>query len=78
MSQTKKVKEVKHDKASFNADHYAGKSESEFIKDQLPGVPDRVGTDEQKKEWLKDAWKKVSGKSEDENKASTSNDNTGK
>lgn len=57
-----KIKEVKVDHASFNADHYAGISEADFIKAEMGGVPDRIGDDEAKKAWLKEAYKKVVGK----------------
>lgn len=65
----KKIKEVRVDHASFNADHYAGVSEADFIKAELPSVPDRVGEEAKKIAWLKEAYKKVTGKPAAEDKA---------
>ncbi len=56
---SKKIKEVQVDNHSFNADHYEGVSLVEFIKAELAGVPDSYGAEEQKKEFLKQAWAKL-------------------
>lgn len=54
-----KIKEVRVDHASFNADHYSDKTEKQFIDEQFDSVPDRIGDDAAKKAWLKEAWTKV-------------------
>lgn len=61
MSKTK-IKEVKHGIASFNADHYAGVSEADFIKAELPGLPDSIGDEPKKITFLKEAYAKFPGK----------------
>lgn len=56
---SKKIKEVRVDHASFNADHYDGKTEKQFIEDQIGAVPDHIGDESAKQAWLKEAWTKV-------------------
>lgn len=50
---------MKIDNMSFNAAHYQGVSETDFIKEQLASVPDKVGAEAQKKEFLKAAYLKI-------------------
>lgn len=59
-----KIKEVKHGIASFNADHYAGVSEADFIKAELAGLPDSIGDEAKKVTFLKEAYGKMNAKSE--------------
>lgn len=54
-----KIKNVQVDNHSFNADYYEGWKEADFIKDQFAAVPDSYGSDEQKKEFLKQAFAKI-------------------
>lgn len=60
---------VKVDNFAFNTKHYAGWSEADFIKDQLASVPDKYGTEEQKKSFLKTAFSKIQPKSEEKPEA---------
>lgn len=53
---------MKIDNTHFNADFYKGKSEDEFVKDQLPSVLDKYGNTAQKTEWLKAAYAKMNEK----------------
>ncbi len=46
-------KSIKVDSVSFNAAHYKGWKEADFIKDQLASVPDRYGNEAAKTEFLK-------------------------
>lgn len=41
------------DTIGFNAKHYKGWKEADFIKDQLASVPDSYGNEYSKKEYLK-------------------------
>lgn len=54
-----KTKQVKIDKSSFNATHFDGWSEADFIKHELPSVPDFYGNEAKKKEFLKEAFAAV-------------------
>lgn len=53
---TKKIIEIKIDKSSFNATHFAGESEDNFILHEFASVPDSYGSDEKKIEFLKEAY----------------------
>ena len=55
------MKVIKVDNVEFNAAHYAGISEADFIKDQLKSVQDSYGSDEQKIAFLKIAHAKIQG-----------------
>ena len=55
------MKVIKIDNVEFNAAHYAGISEADFIKDQLPSVQDSYGSNEQKIAFLKVAHAKIQG-----------------
>lgn len=54
-----KIKEVKIDKTSFNATHFASFTEAEFIKHELASVPDSYGNEAKKKEFLKEAYAQI-------------------
>ena len=54
-----KIKEVKIDNTSFNATHFAGWKEEDFIKHELPSVPDKYGSNEKKVEFLKSAYAQI-------------------
>ena len=47
------AKTIQVDNTGFNATHYKGWKEIDFIKDQLASVPDNYGSKEQKTEYLK-------------------------
>ena len=47
------AKTIQVDNTGFNADHYKGWKESDFIKDQLASVPDSYGSKEAKTDFLK-------------------------
>ena len=65
---SKKIKEIQVDNHSFNADHYEGVSLSEFTKAEMAGVPDSYGSDDQKKEFLKQAWGKMNPDAKEDEK----------
>lgn len=50
------AKTIKIDRSSFNASHFAGWTESEFIRHELASVPDSYGSKSNKKEFLKTAF----------------------
>ena len=50
---------IKIDNVDFNATHFAGMSEAEFIKNQLASVQDSYGTDEQKTAFLRSAYAQI-------------------
>lgn len=52
-------KNIRHENHSFNAEHYAGVSLNDFIKAELPSVTDNHGTEEDKIEFLKEAYAKI-------------------
>lgn len=59
-----KIKQVKVDKSSFNAAHFENFTEAEFIKHELPSVPDSYGSNENKIAFLKQVYEKISPKQE--------------
>ena len=50
---------MKLDNHYFNEKHYAGWSEEDFIKDQLPSIQDTYGSEENKIAFLKEVHKKI-------------------
>lgn len=55
----KEIIEVKIDNSSFNATHFAGWKEADFIKHELKSVPDNYGSDDNKVAFLKSAFEKI-------------------
>lgn len=51
-----KNKYIKIDNSSYNATHFSGWSEADFIKHELSSVPDSYGTKEKKIDFLKEAF----------------------
>lgn len=60
-----KNKEVKVDNTSFNATHFENFSEDDFVKHELPSVPDSYGSKENKIAFLKQAYAKIAPKKDD-------------
>lgn len=50
------------DGIGINKEFYADFKEADFIKDILPGIPDRFGDDKKKTEWAKNAFAIMTGK----------------
>ena len=50
---------MKVDNHDFNQDHYKGWTEENFIKDQLASIPDSYGGEENKINFLKEAFKQI-------------------
>ena len=50
------------DYTGFNKEYYQNHSLEDFIKDTIAGVPEKYGSDKEKKEWLTGAWQKITGK----------------
>lgn len=53
------AKKVQVDFSGFNAEHYKGWSEADFVKDQLASVPDSYGDDKGKTAFLKSVYQKI-------------------
>lgn len=53
------TQDVKINGMGFNIERCSKMTEAEFIKDQLPSVPDQHGDDEKKTALLKEAYAKI-------------------